>query len=47
MGSCFSATQDAPVLAPVPFGPVTWPDLRVGVSASDRERPLSPGLVAR
>ena len=24
----------------VPSGPVTWPDLRVGVFASDRERPL-------
>ena len=24
----------------VPSGPVTWPDLRGGVSASDRERPL-------
>jgi hypothetical protein len=24
----------------VPTGPVTWPDLRDGVSASDRERPL-------
>jgi hypothetical protein len=24
----------------VPSGPVTWPDLRDGVSANDRERPL-------
>ena len=24
----------------VPSGPVSWPDLRDGVSASDRERPL-------
>jgi hypothetical protein len=24
----------------VPSGPVTWPDLRGGVSASNRERPL-------
>jgi hypothetical protein len=24
----------------VPSGPVTWPDLRDGLSASDRERPL-------
>ena len=28
----------------VPSGPVTWPDLRVGVSASDRERPLVTGV---
>jgi hypothetical protein len=28
-------------------GPVTWPDLRGGVSASDRERPLVTGLMAR
>ena len=28
----------------VPSGPVTWPDLRRGVSASDRERPLITGF---
>ena len=28
----------------VPSGPVTWPDLRGGVSASDRERPLITGV---
>src|SRR5690242_63163 len=28
----------------VPSGPVTWPDLRGGVSASDRERPLVTGV---
>ena len=28
----------------VPSGPVTWPDLRSGVSASDRERPLVTGV---
>ena len=28
----------------VPSGPVTWPDLRVGVSASDRERPPVTGV---
>jgi hypothetical protein len=28
----------------VPSGPVTWPDLRDGVSASDRERPLVTGV---
>src|SRR3954452_1338099 len=28
----------------VPSGPVTWPDLRDGVSASDRERPLVAGV---
>ena len=28
----------------VPSGPVTWPDLRRGVSASDRERPLVTGV---
>ena len=28
----------------VPSGPVTWPDLRGGVSASDRERPLFTGV---
>jgi hypothetical protein len=28
----------------VPSGPVTWPDLRVSVSASDRERPLFTGV---
>jgi len=27
----------------VPSGPVTWPDLRVGVSASDRDGPLVTG----
>lgn len=27
----------------VPSGPVMWPDLRDGVSASDRERPLVTG----
>jgi hypothetical protein len=28
----------------VPSGPVTWPDLRRDVSASDRERPLVTGV---
>ena len=28
----------------VPSGPVTWPDLRCGVSVSDRERPLVTGV---
>ena len=28
----------------VPSGPVTWPDLRGTVSASDRERPLVTGV---
>jgi hypothetical protein len=28
----------------VPSGPVTWPDLRGGVSASDRKRPLVTGV---
>ena len=28
----------------VPSGPVTWPDLRVGVSESDRERPPVTGV---
>src|SRR5258705_3493712 len=28
----------------VPSRPVTWPDLRGGVSASDRERPLVTGV---
>jgi hypothetical protein len=28
----------------VPSRPVTWPDLRVGLSASDRERPLFTGV---
>jgi hypothetical protein len=28
----------------VPSGPVTWPDLRGAVSASDRERPLVTGI---
>ena len=28
----------------VPSGPVTWPDLGRGVSASDRERPLDTGV---
>jgi hypothetical protein len=28
----------------VPSGPVTWPDLRSGLSASDRERPLITGV---
>jgi hypothetical protein len=28
----------------VPSGPVTWPDLRGGVSVSDRERPLVTGV---
>ena len=28
----------------VPSGPVTWPDLRCGLSASDRERPLVTGV---
>jgi hypothetical protein len=28
----------------VPSGPVTWPDLRDGVSASDREGPLVTGV---
>jgi hypothetical protein len=28
----------------MPSGPVTWPDLRDGVSASDRERPLVTGV---
>ncbi len=28
----------------VPSGPVTWPDLRRGVSASDRERPFVTGV---
>jgi hypothetical protein len=28
----------------VPSGPVTWPDLRGGVSAIDRERPLVTGV---
>jgi hypothetical protein len=28
----------------VPSGPVTWPDLRGRVSASDRERPLVTGV---
>ena len=28
----------------VPSGPVTWPDLRGGLSASDRERPLFTGV---
>jgi hypothetical protein len=28
----------------VPSGPVIWPDLRGGVSASDRERPLFTGV---
>ena len=28
----------------VPSGPVTWPDLGRGVSASDRERPLVTGV---
>ena len=27
-----------------PSGPVTWPDLRIGLSASDRERPLVTGV---
>jgi hypothetical protein len=27
-----------------PSGPATWPDLRVAVSASDRERPLFTGF---
>jgi len=27
-----------------PSGPVTWPDLRDEVSASDRERPLVTGV---
>jgi hypothetical protein len=28
----------------VPSGPVTWPDLRDGVSADDRKRPLVTGV---
>ena len=28
----------------VPSGPVTWPDLRGGLSASDRERPHFTGV---
>jgi hypothetical protein len=28
----------------VPSGPVTWPDLRVSLSVSDRERPLVGGV---
>jgi len=28
----------------VPSGPVTWPDLRGGLSASDRERPFFTGV---
>src|ERR1700722_5062187 len=28
----------------VPSGPVTWPDLRDGLSTSDRERPLITGV---
>ena len=28
----------------VPSGPVTWPDLRDGVSASDGERPVFTGV---
>jgi hypothetical protein len=28
----------------VPSGPVTWPDLRGGVSASDRDRPLATAV---
>ena len=28
----------------VPSGPVTWPDLRRGLSASDRERPFVTGV---
>jgi hypothetical protein len=28
----------------VPSGPVTWPDLRIGLSAIDRERPLVTGV---
>src|SRR6476469_6970394 len=28
----------------VPSGPVTWPDLRGGMSAGDRERPLVTGV---
>ena len=28
----------------VPSGPVAWPDLRVGLSASDRKRPLVTGV---
>jgi hypothetical protein len=28
----------------VPSGPVTWPDLRGRLSASDRERPLFTGV---
>ncbi len=31
----------------VPSGPVTWPDLRDGLSASDRRDRSSPGLMAR
>jgi len=31
-------------LGAVPSGPVTWPDLRGGVSADDRERPLVTGV---
>jgi len=31
-------------LGAVPSGPVTWPDLRGRVSASDRERPLVTGV---
>jgi hypothetical protein len=31
----------------MPSGPVTWPDLRGGVSASDRERPLVTEVMAR
>ncbi len=31
----------------VPSGLVTWPDLRGGVSASDRERPLFTGVNGR
>ena len=29
----------------VPFGPVTWPDLRIGLSASGRERLLVTGVI--
>jgi hypothetical protein len=31
----------------VPSGPATWPDLRVRLSASDRERPLFTGVNGR
>jgi len=45
--SACQAGQSPSAWESVPSGPVTWPDLRGRVSASDRERPLVTGLMAR